>query len=122
MFLKLFKDRCIIQSVRAFAKKNQTQICLNTLFDQRRKIENEWKKNKNEWNDDDDEQRRVFHEEEMMRKKTEKHEKNEEPKCEITNKKKRTTDCSCKNMCIVRNSETHLIHYYEGGVGMIRKN
>lgn len=101
--------------LRGFTKNIHTQMCINSLFNERRKIENEWKKNKNEWNDDEDEQRRVFHEEELMNK-NEKHEKNEQPKCEITNKKKHYTDCSCKGMCIARQSETHLIYY--SGFGM----
>lgn len=112
MFLKLLnglKSRGkIIQDLK---KHIHTQRCLNTLFDERRKVENEWKKNKNEWNDDEDEQRRVFHEEEM-KKNTE----TKEPKCEITNKKKNYTDCGCEGMCIARKSETHLIYY--SGFGM----
>lgn len=87
MFLKLFQgqgqDKYLMQF---FANRIHTQICLNTLFEKRHKVENEWRKKQNEWNDDEDEQRRVFHEEEMM-KNNEKHKKKEQPKCEITNKK-----------------------------------
>ena len=118
MFLKLLKSvkgQGQGQGLRGFANQIHTQICLNTLFDQRRKVENEWKKNQNEWDDDEHEQRRAFREEEM-KKKSEKHEKKEQPKCEITNKKKHYTDCSCKGMCIARKSETHLIYY--SGFGM----
>lgn len=82
MFLKLFQG---VQGscVRGFAKQIHAQMCLAALFDQRRKVENEWKKVENEWNkvenewkkveneweDDEHEQKRAFHEEEEKYKK-----------------------------------------------------
>jgi hypothetical protein len=108
------------------AKRIHTQMCLSSLFNQRRITENKWKNVKNQWNDDEDEQRRAFHEEEQ-RKNVEsiKKEKKQEQqlKCEITGTSKRpgSTDCECNGMCITRKSETHIIHY-KGGVGMISKN
>jgi hypothetical protein len=43
-------------------------------------------------------------------------------KCEITGKTKRpgSFDCTCNGVCMVKKSETHLIHY-EGGVGIVPK-
>jgi len=85
----------------------------DSIFSQRRQVENEWKKSENEWNDDEHEQRRIFDEKE----------KEEETfKCEITNKPKRpsTVDCNCEFGCMAKMSETFLIHY-EGGVGIISK-
>ena len=118
MFLKLFQS----QGVRGFAKQFHTQMCLAALFDQRRKVENEWKKVENEWNDDEDEQRRVFHEEEGRN--SQKHEKKEKQQltCEMTGKTKRpdSVDCSCKGMCLAKKSETYIIHY-EGGIGIIQQ-
>ena len=123
MFLKLFQG---VQGscVRVFAKQIHTQMCLNSLFDQRRKVENEWKKVENEWKkveneweDDEHEQKRAFHEEERR-----KMQENKQPKCEMTGKAKRagSVDCNCKRMCTAKKSETYLIHY-EGGVGIISK-
>jgi hypothetical protein len=123
MFLKLFqgvRDLC----VRGFAKQIHTQMCLNSLFDQRRlsendwkKKENEWKKKENEWEDDEHEQKRAFHEEERI-----KMQENKQPTCEMTGKAKRagSVDCNCKRMCTANKSETYTIHY-EGGVGIIPK-
>lgn len=113
MFLKMFQS----QGVRGFAKRIHTQMCLSSLFDQRRKVENEWKKIKNEWDDDEHEQKRAFHEEEKRCQ-----EKVQQFKCEITATSKRpgSIDCTCKGMCMARKSETHLIHY-EGGVGIVPK-
>lgn len=115
MFLKLLKSQSCVQG---FAKQIHTQMCLASLFDQRRKVENEWKKVENEWDDDEHEQRRVFHEEE----KKVYQEKRRQITCEITGKSKRSgsVDCTCKGMCMVKKSETHLI-YYEGGIGIIPK-
>jgi hypothetical protein len=114
MFLKIFQS----QGVRGFAKRIHTQMCLSSLFDQRRKVENEWKKVENEWDDDEHEQKRAFHEEENKRCQ----EKVQQLKCEITGTSKRpgSIDCACKGMCMARKSETHLIHY-EGGIGIITK-
>ena len=104
MFLKLF------QGVRGFAKQIHTQMCLSSLFDQRRQVENEW-------DDDEHEQKCAFHEEERR-----KMQENKQPKCEMTGKAKRagSVDCNCKRMCTAKKSETYLIHY-EGGVGIISK-
>ena len=55
MFLKLVE-----RVGGGLGKQIHTQMCLAALFDQRRKVENEW-------NDDDDEQRQIFHEEEKNR-------------------------------------------------------
>ena len=117
MFLKLLqglKSEC--QCGRGFVKQIHTQMCLAALFDQRRKVENEWKKVENEWEDDDHEQKRAFHEEDKCVQ------REQYLKCEITGKSKRpgSLDCTCKDMCMARKSETHLIHY-EGGVGIIPK-
>jgi len=124
MFLKMFQGVQGVQSqgvrgIRGFMKRIHTQMCLSSLFDQRRKVENEWKKVENEWDDDEHEQKRAFYEEE---KRYVHQEKVQQLKCEITATSKRpgSTDCTCKGMCIVRKSETHLIHY-EGGVGIIPK-
>ena len=109
MFLKLFQG---VQGscVRGFAKQIHTQMCLSSLFDQRRQVENEW-------DDDEHEQKRAFHEEERRKMQ----EKNQLT-CEITGKAKRTgsLDCNCKRMCTAKKSETYTI-YYEGGVGIIPK-
>ncbi len=112
MLPKLLNNFIGFQGVRGFTKQIHTQMCLNALFDQRRKIENEW-------NDDEDEQRRVFHEEEKTNVKGQ---EKKQLKCEITGKPKQfgSFDCSCSGMCMTRLSETHLIHY-EGGVGIIPK-
>jgi hypothetical protein len=92
----------------------------DSIFLQRRQVENEWKKSENEWkksenewNDDEHEQRRIFDEKEKEK---------ETFKCEITNKPKRpsTVDCNCEFGCMAKMSETFLIHY-EGGVGIISK-
>ena len=105
-FLKGFKNQCVQRG--GFAKQIRTQMCLAALFDQRRKVENEW-------HDDEDEQKRAFHQEETPRLM-------QELKCEITDKLKRpgSLDCTCTGMCMARKSETHLIHY-EGGIGIIPK-
>jgi len=81
----------------------------DSIFSQRRQVENEWKRAENEWNDDEHEQRQIFEEKENF-------------KCEITNKPKRpsTVDCNCEFGCMVKMSETFLIHY-EGEVGIISK-
>ena len=101
-------------------KQIHTQMCLAALFDQRRKVENEWKKVENEWEDDEHEQKRAFHEEETRVQKQQ--QQKEQLKCEITGKAKRpgSVDCTCKGTCMARKSETHLIHY-EGGIGIIYK-
>jgi uncharacterized protein YlxW (UPF0749 family) len=108
-----------VRGVRGFVKKIHTQMCLSSLFDQRCRVDNEWKKVENKWEDDEDEQKRAFHEEE---KRCVHQEKVQQLKCEITATSKRSgsTDCQCKGMCMARISETHLIHY-EGGVGIIPK-
>lgn len=84
----------------------------DSIFSQRRQVENEWKRVENEWNDDEHEQRQIFDEKE----------EEENFKCEITNKPKRpsTVDCNCEFGCMAKMSETFLIHY-EGGVGIISK-
>ena len=117
MFLKLFQG-VQGQCVRGFAKQIHTHMCLAALFDQRCKVEKEWKKVENEWNDDEDEQRRAFHEEDTRVQRQQR----QQPKCEITGKTKHPgpLDCTCKGECMVRKSETHLIHY-EGGVGIVPK-
>lgn len=104
---------------RGFTKQVHKDLCLVSLFHERQKIENEWKKdraNQIEWNDDEDEQRRVFYEEEKRKKIFPN--KKEKLKCEITGKSKHERQCECKDMCLAKKSETHLIHY-EGGVGII---
>jgi hypothetical protein len=110
MFLKLVKGLQGVQSrcVGGFTKQIHTQMCLAALFDQRRKVENEW-------DDDEHEQKRAFHEEETRVQR-------QQPKCEITGKSKRpgSVDCTCNDVCITKKSETHLIHY-EGGVDIIPK-
>jgi len=115
MFLKLVQG--IKRVGGGFGKQIHTQMCLVSLFDQRRKVENEWKKVENEWEDDEHEQKRAFHEEETRVQKQQ-----QQLKCEITGKAKRpgSLDCACKGICMARKSETHLIHY-EGGVGIIPK-
>ena len=119
MFLKLLSG-VKGQGVQGFAKQIHTQMCLASLFDKRRNVENEWRKSQHEWDDDEHEQRRVFHEEE--RKVHQEKGQGQLLKCEITGKVKRSgsVDCSCKGMCMARKSETHLIHY-EGGIGIIPK-
>jgi hypothetical protein len=94
-----------LQGVRGFAKKIHTQMCLSSLFDQRCRVDNEWKKVENKWEDDEDEQKRAFHEEEICVQK-------QKIKCEITGTLKRpgSIDCTCKGMCMVIKSETQLIH------------
>ena len=103
MFLKLFKVyHC--KEIRYFAKKIHTQMCLASLFDQRRKVQNEW-------NDDDDEQKQIFYEEErnnLLEK------SNQQLKCDIA-KCSGLDNCKCKNK-----SETYIIQY-EGGVGIISR-
>lgn len=125
MLLKLVQGVVVgIQRGRTFTK-NAT--CFNLLFDERQKVENEWKKVENEWkrkkqpkqvewNDDEDEQRRVFHEEE--RKKIVPNSKKQKFRCEITRQTKHESDCECNGMCLAKKSETYLIHY-EGGIGII---
>ena len=122
MFLKLVE-----RVGGGLGKQIHTQMCLAALFDQRRKVENEWKKVENEWKkveneweDDEHEQKRAFHEEETRVQKQQ--QQKEQLKCEITGKVKRpgSVDCTCKSTCMARKSETHLIHY-EGGVGIIPK-
>ena len=116
-------------------------MCLGSLFDERKKINDEWAKKENakkenEWNDDEDEQRRVFHEEEQQQppqqqqqppqqqqQPPQQQQQQQQPpqlKCEMTGKSKIPLDCNCKRMCTVKKSETYLIHY-EGGIGMITK-
>ena len=113
MFLKLFQG----SYVRGFAKQIHTQMCLSSLFDQRRQVENDWKKVENEWDDDEHEQKCAFHEEERR-----KMQENKTPKCEMTGKANRagSVDCNCKRMCTANKSEIYTIHY-EGGVGIISK-
>jgi hypothetical protein len=121
MFLKSLQNIQGFQSqcVRGFAKRIHTQMCLAALFDQRRKVQNEWKKVQNEWEDDEHEQKRAFQDEEshLQRK-----QQRQQLKCDITGKSKRpgSFDCTCNGVCMVKKSETHLIHY-EGGVGIIPK-
>ena len=107
------------KGVKGFAKRIHTQMCLASLFDQRRKFENEWRKSQHEWDDDEHEQIRVFHEEEKKMCQ----EKGQQLKCEMTGKTKRqgSIDCSCKDICMAKKSETYTIHY-EGGIGIIPKN
>jgi hypothetical protein len=126
MFPKLFQglpSHCI----KGFSKSIHTQMCIASLFEQRNKVNNEWRKKVDEWNDDEDEQRRAFHEEEEKRKNSNSHpEKRERATqqqqltCDITGKTKKigSVDCNCKRMCTVKKSETYLIHY-EGGCGII---
>jgi hypothetical protein len=102
MFLKLFKGyHC--KEIQ-FAKKIHTQMCLAALFDQRRKIQNEW-------NDDDDEQKKIFYEEE---KNNSLEKLNQNIKCDIA-KCSGLVNCNYKNK-----SETYMIQY-EGGVGKISR-
>lgn len=121
MFLKLFQR---VRLDKLYSKRIHTQICLSSLFDQRRKIENEWKnvqnewKNvQNEWNDDEDEQRRAFREEEKKIVEN----NNQQIIREITEKKKYQSHYEYKGACCTKQLETYLIHY-EGGVGTIPKN
>lgn len=118
MFLNLFKS----EAIRGFTRRVHTQVCLVSLFEQRQKVENQWRKeqaNQMEWNDDEDEQRRVFHEEEGKKIVPNNNNKKEQLKCEITGKLKQESQCECKGMCLAKKSETYLIHY-EGGVGFIQ--
>ena len=127
MFPKWFQG---IQShIRGFSKSMHTQMCITSLFEQRNKVNNEWRNKVDEWKDDEDEQRRAFHEEEEEEEKrknshlhTEKRERatrQRQLKCDITGKIKEigSVDCNCKRMCTVKKSETYLIHY-EGGYKM----
>jgi hypothetical protein len=117
-----------VRGIKSFTKQLHTQMCIDSLFDQRKKINDEWKKKENEWDDDEHEQRRAFREEEEERNDLHS-EKRQQPqqqpqlKCEMTNKAKTpgSVDCDCKRMCRVKKSETYLI-YYEGGIGVIPKN
>ena len=86
----------------------------DSIFLERRQVENEWKRVENEWNDDEHEQRQIFDEKEK-----EKEKEKEIFKCEITNKPV-TIDCNCEFGCMAKMSESFLIHY-EGGVGIISK-
>ena len=101
-------------------------MCLDSLFDQRKKINDEWKKKENEWDDDEHEQKRAFREEEerndLHSEKRQQPQQQPQLKCEMTNKAKTpgSIDCDCKRMCMARKSETQLI-YYEGGIGTIPK-
>ena len=127
MFLKLFQRVRHIQADNVFLKRIHTQICLSSLFDQRRNVENEWKKVQNEWknvqnewNDDEDEQRRAFREEEKKIVEN----NNQQIIREITEKKKYQSHYEYKGACCtkqLKQLETYLIHY-EGGVGTIPKN
>jgi hypothetical protein len=132
MFLKLIQGRF----VRGFGKQIHTQMCLTALFDQRRKVENDWKNVENEWEDDEHEQKRAFHEEDTrvqkqqqqrqqqqrQQQQRQQQHQHQQLKCVITGKAKHpgSLDCSCKGMCMARKSETHLIHH-EGSVGIITK-
>ena len=117
-----------VRGIKSFTKQIHTQMCLGSLFDQRKKINDEWKKKENEWNDDEDEQRRVFHEEERNDSHLHSEKRQQPPqqppqlKCEMTGQPKNpgSIDCNCKRMCMARKSETQLI-YYEGGIGTIPK-
>jgi hypothetical protein len=116
MFPKLLQGFQGFQGIRGFAKRVHTQMCIAALFDQRRKVENEW-------DDDEHEQKRAFQEEETrIQRQQQQQQQQQQLKCEITDKAKRpgSIDCTCKGMCMVRKSETHFIHY-EGGVGIIPK-
>ena len=86
----------------------------DSIFSQRRQVENEWKRVENEWNDDEHEQRQIFDQKEQKEE--------EILKCEITKKIKRpgTIDCNCEFGCMAKISETFIIHY-EGGMGIISK-
>lgn len=129
MFPKLFQG-FQRQCIRGFSKSIHTQMCIASLFHERNKINDQWRKKIDEWNDDEDEQRRAFQEEEegeRKRKNSNSHpEKRERAtqqrqlKCDITGKIKEigSVDCNCKRMCTVKKSETYLIHY-EGGCGII---
>jgi len=121
-----------VRGIKSFTKQIHTQMCLGSLFDERKKINDEWAKKENakkenakkenEWNDDEDEQRRVFHEEEQQQPPQQQQQQQQPPqlKCEMTGKSKIPLDCNCKRMCTVKKSETYLIHY-EGGIGTIPK-
>ena len=117
-----------VRGIKSFTKQIHTQMCLGLLFDHRKKINDEWKKKENEWNDDEDEQRRVFHEEERNDSHSHSEKRQQPPqqppqlKCEMTGQPKNpgSIDCNCKRMCMARKSETQLI-YYEGGIGTIPK-
>ena len=128
MFPKLFQG-LPSQCIQGFSKSIHTQMCIASLFEQRNKVNNEWRKKVDEWNDDEDEQRRAFHEEEKEEKrknsnshpeKRERATQQRQLKCDITGKTKEigSVDCNCKRMCTVKKSETYLIHY-EGGCGII---
>jgi hypothetical protein len=127
MFPKLFQGFQQSQYIRGFSKSIHTQMCIASLFHQRKKVNDEWRKKVDEWNDDEDEQRRAFHEEEEGERKRknsnlhpEKEKEQRQFECDITGKIKKigSVDCTCKRNCIVKQSETYLIHY-EGGCGSI---
>ena len=131
MFLNRLFQKGIqgVRGIKSFTKPMHTQMCLDSLFDQRKKINDEWKKKENEWDDDDHEQKRAFREEEERNDlHSEKRQPQQQPqqqpqlKCEMTGKAKTpgSVDCNCKRMCTVKKSETYLI-YYEGGIGVIPK-
>jgi hypothetical protein len=105
MFLKLLKGyHC--KEIQYFAKKIHTQMCLASLFDQRRKVQNEW-------NDDDDEQKQIFYEEEknnLLEK------SNQQSKCDNAKPL-----CKCKHKCAENKPQTTYIIQYEGGVGIISR-
>ena len=131
MFLNRLFQKGIqgVRGIKSFTKQMHTQMCLDSLFDQRKKINDEWKKKENEWDDDEHEQKRAFREEEERNDlHSEKRQPQQHPqqhpqlKCEMTGKAKTpgSVDCNCKRMCTVKKSETYLI-YYEGGIGVIPK-
>jgi hypothetical protein len=131
MFLNRLFQKGIqgVRGIKSFTKQMHTQMSLDSLFDQRKKINDEWKKKENEWDDDDHEQKRAFREEEERNDlHSEKRQPQQHPqqqpqlKCEMTGKAKTpgSVDCNCKRMCTVKKSETYLI-YYEGGIGVIPK-
>ena len=99
------------RGIQFLKKSDITYSYSDSIFLERRQVENEWKNSENEWNDDEHEQQRIIDQKEE-----------EVFKCEITNKSKRpgTVDCNCEFGCMAKMSDMFLIHY-EGGVGIISK-
>jgi len=104
MLLKLFQGyHC--QGIRYFAKKIHTQMCLASLFGPHRKLFDQNRKVENEWNDDDDEQKQIFYEEE---KNNSLEKLNQQFKCDVA-KCSGLVECNCKNK-----SETYIIQDVAG--------
>jgi len=105
------------RGIQFLKKSGITYSFSDSIFLERRQVENEWKNSENEWSDDEYEQQQIFDKQnqEYIQEK-------EKFKCEITNKPKRTgiIDCNCEFGCMAKISDTFLIHY-EGGVGIISK-